>query len=710
MSSAQFKKFSLVKPAEIEWRSGLPYSLEFNDVYFSIHGAVEESTHVFIEGNQLTNDWDTNPEKDFTIAELGFGSGLNFLNTMFHWLEHRSKLKKNYQHINYLAIEKRPFTKNDLIKVSKIWPQFSYISERLIRDYPSQTYGRHQLVYPDWNLTLTLMWMPLEDALNDLIQESTSQKSKAKIDHWFLDGFAPLKNTSMWEEKNALKIAKLSNVGTRLATYSVAGAVKRPLIEAGFKIIKCKGFAKKREMLTAVLLGEIQKEEVHKFVNIKYEKPWFNISNNKKNKTSKPSIAIIGSGIAGCTTAYTLSNKGFNCDIYESNSQIAMGASGAAAGIFHPQLSSDMNLSSQFNWLAYLSLLRFLSSLTTQERDSLIINQGVLRFLENKQSKQQLIDLSSKLNLSHWIKDDFSISGKYNLINERQIYFPHSAALDIPTLCQLYLDKIEKHSFNLYTDSTISDIVRENNLWQVHFNNDKKHYQHVVFCGGANSQLLNRFNIMKTHTTRGQTCQINSSVLGKAIIQTLSEQIYLVPQKNTSKQHLNQQTNQFQIGASFERLEHSAKLDSFELKGESQKDILTKCYKLLKELSISSFRKSEIEQTPLNGTVGYRLHSNDRLPLVGPAIDKDSLETTFSNFGQKRILRDSLSTYNQSGLWVNTAYGSHGLLYSLLSSQHLSSLMSNSISPLESKVSNILHPARSLIKRLNQPSDDLNQH
>jgi len=706
MSSAQLKKFALVKPAEIEWRDGLPFSLEFDDVYFSIHGAVEESTHVFIEGNQLSSDWKAHPEKDFTITELGFGSGLNFLNTVSHWLKHLSKKKQgsnndnsnktSSQHLNYVAIEKRPFNKNDLVRVHKLWPQFEKISQQLILNYPSQSYGRHQITFKEWNVTLTLMWMPLDDAFNDLILESVAQENKTVIDHWFLDGFAPQKNASMWDEKNARKIAVLSCVGTRIATYSVAAGVKKPLVEAGFEIVKRTGFAKKREMLTAIFQNDRPLLSKTKTINIKHETPWFHINKIEKNENSK--VAIIGAGIAGCATAYCLGNKGFACDIYESNSEIASGASGAAAGIFHPQISSDMNFSSQFSWLSYLALLRFLSSLTIEDRSKIIISKGLHRFLENRSSKQKVLKLSKELNLSYWIKENDASTNTTFIKSERNIYFPHSAVIDMPALCQLYLNKIEKLTPNVYTNTMVNSLVSDGNDWQVSSNQGQKKYQHVVFCGGAKSHLLDDLFIADTNTTRGQTCQFQSENLSKVIKTTISEQVYLVPK-------LDKSNHQFLLGATFDN-EQSTIFNDHQLNNECQKEILNRCSKLLKDLSIpclsdSGSNKSQMDNFPLNGSVGYRLHANDRFPMVGAVIDQQKLKDTFSDYGQKRILRQSVSTYNQAGLWMNTAYGSHGLLHSLLASQHLTSLVNQTISPLEYKLTNKLHSARFLIKQLN---------
>jgi len=678
MSSAHLKKFASVKPAEIEWRDGLPFSLEFNDVYFSIHGAVEESTHVFIDGNNLVLDWENSQQDSFYIAELGFGSGLNFLNTVFHWQAHLAKKNNtNKQHLHYIAIEKRPFSLDDFKRVCKLWIGFSDISDELLRHYPSQTYGRHQIHFQKWNVTLTLMLMPLEDAFEDLMKESKSQQNKTQIDHWFLDGFTPTKNESMWGEKNAQKIAQLSKLGTRLATYSVAGTVKNPLIDVGFEITKRKGFAKKREMLTAILKQPYVDKTPSKFINIKYENPWFNISkNHTPNKQDR--IAIIGGGIAGCTTAYALSQRGHSCDLFETHSNIAQEASGAAAGIYLPQLTSDMNIGSQLNWLAYLSFLRFLSSLSDVEKQSVILSQGIHRFIESEEAEVNLKRLFENIGIEKWI------TKSYIYPNNQCLHFPDAGIIDIPGYCQLLLNKIRSQQLTIKKNTKVDNIHFENGNWYLSTNNKNSLYKQVIFCGGAKSNLLEKLNVTSTNTTRGQTCFFRSESLAKEVKQTLYEKIYLVPKKN----------NRFHLGATFEDFEDN------ELNINSQKKILDKASSFLKEIGLNGLSKQEIDHFRLNGTLGYRLHATDRMPIVGAAIDTKKLTYDFKNFAQKRLLRSSMSDYNLPGLWLNTAYGSHGLLYSMIASQHLGSLIANDISSLQNNISNALHPARFLIRSL----------
>ncbi|MCW8877616.1 MAG: bifunctional tRNA (5-methylaminomethyl-2-thiouridine)(34)-methyltransferase MnmD/FAD-dependent 5-carboxymethylaminomethyl-2-thiouridine(34) oxidoreductase MnmC [Kangiellaceae bacterium] len=686
MSSSHLLKFEKVKPAEIVWREDIPFSKEFDDIYFNPQDGLAESEYVFLEGNDLPNDWVNSRQTNFCLAELGFGSGLNFLMTAARWQQSRTE-NKNLEHLNYISIEKRPFFASDLKRSHQHWPQFKTISEALLGRYPSLTYGRHQLVFSELKLTLTLMIMPAEDALADLELESRQQQNKIKIDHWFLDGFAPAKNQSMWGLSLAKKLARLSNTGSKLATFSVASSVRRPLQQAGFSLTKKKGFGRKREMLTAkyteenTLLDTSESPRTPKairYLNLKYDKPWFNLSPSQRDNNSNR-IAIIGAGIAGCALSFQLAKYGYQIDLYDENKSIASSASGAAAGIFHPQLTADMNYNSQLNWLAYLYLLRFLQELTSKEKSEIILSQGLVRLLPEKKSRQQLHQLTTKLLLSEWIKDeDFYHSS-------RGVFFPHSAAIDIPALCHLLLSKISVSQLNLEFEQKIQQLEQVSDGWKIISEKVERKYPHVILCGGANSLLTKRWLNCETNTTRGQTCFFKNKDLSQNLPKALVEQTYVVP-KGVDTIHL---------GTTFENFTDD------NLNQQSQTNMLLKANTLLTELKLPTISRQQVETLPLKGTLGYRLHSMDRLPLVGPVSDVAKLEKDFANIGQRRINMADLSYYNLPGLWLNTAYGSHGLLYSLIVSSHLASLIANDISPISSELANSISPIRMHFRKSN---------
>ena len=71
------------------------------------------------------------------------------------------------------------------------WPDLEILAAELIAQWPVPAFGPHRLVFPDWRVTLTLFIGDAEDWLNTM---------DFQADAWFLDGFAPAKNDTMWAE------------------------------------------------------------------------------------------------------------------------------------------------------------------------------------------------------------------------------------------------------------------------------------------------------------------------------------------------------------------------------------------------------------------------------------------------------------------------------------------------------------------------------
>ena len=78
---------------------------ELNEHYHSIHGAVQESLHIFIRAG-LQNEIVRNLET-INILEIGFGTGLNALLTYFFALETHNKIR-------YTAIEPYPLNSEEI--------------------------------------------------------------------------------------------------------------------------------------------------------------------------------------------------------------------------------------------------------------------------------------------------------------------------------------------------------------------------------------------------------------------------------------------------------------------------------------------------------------------------------------------------------------------------------------------------------------------
>jgi tRNA 5-methylaminomethyl-2-thiouridine biosynthesis bifunctional protein len=231
--------------ANIEWREikgeYAPYSLDFNDVYFNTHDGLAETEHVFITHNQLTQRFSNANLSNFSVIETGFGTGLNFLTICTLWLQ----LAPKNAILHYAGIEKTPLSLADITRAQALWPQFSDVSQALIQQYSNLKTGKNTFNVAAGRIQLDLQINDIALALPQL---------SLIADAWLLDGFAPAKNATMWSSEVFAQMARLSKTGTTFATFTSAGHVKRGLQIAGFEVSKHKGFGKKREMLSGILL------------------------------------------------------------------------------------------------------------------------------------------------------------------------------------------------------------------------------------------------------------------------------------------------------------------------------------------------------------------------------------------------------------------------------------------------------------------------
>ena len=246
--------------AEIKWQAGQPFSARFNDVYFSSDNGLAESHYVFLDQNQLANRFKSCLKEQFTIAETGFGTGLNFLSTWKLWNSHAPSRAT----LHFISCEKFPISPQDLILAHQQWPELTDYSEELIKRYQLINNETKSITLIIGNVKLSLLF---DDASTALSQQSAIDinarainSSNIKVDAWFLDGFAPSKNPDMWTDQLFQQMARLSHTNTTFATFTSASAVRKGLQQAGFTVNKLPGFGKKREMLAGKFNGHAQSE------------------------------------------------------------------------------------------------------------------------------------------------------------------------------------------------------------------------------------------------------------------------------------------------------------------------------------------------------------------------------------------------------------------------------------------------------------------
>ncbi|MEM8616630.1 MAG: FAD-dependent 5-carboxymethylaminomethyl-2-thiouridine(34) oxidoreductase MnmC [Pseudomonadota bacterium] len=305
----------------LTWKAdGTPVDERTGDVYFSVEDGLSESRTVFLTGCGLPERWRNG--YDFTVAELGFGTGLNILALWQLWRDARPS--QGWLHA--VTFEGYPLEREDAERALSRWPELSGLAEQLVERWPQRALGVQRLVWADERFSLAIHTGPIDETL---------RQSQFKADAWFLDGFSPAKNAGMWADDIWPLVAERSKPGARAATFTVAGAVRRGLAGAGFEVSKRPGHGRKRERLEAIFTGGTPLEQ---------------------SKTRR--IAIIGAGIAGASLAYGLSERGQSVTVFDKANGPVEGTSGNPLALIMPRLDASDTAQARFFIESYLAACR----------------------------------------------------------------------------------------------------------------------------------------------------------------------------------------------------------------------------------------------------------------------------------------------------------------------------------------------------------------
>ncbi|MDZ4689797.1 bifunctional tRNA (5-methylaminomethyl-2-thiouridine)(34)-methyltransferase MnmD/FAD-dependent 5-carboxymethylaminomethyl-2-thiouridine(34) oxidoreductase MnmC [Terricaulis sp.] len=310
---------------DLDWSDpSAPRAAAFDDVYFSRRGGLAETEAVFLAGTGMPVGWQNRDR--FALCELGFGTGLNVLAVWRAW-----KLARNaHAQLHISSIEAYPLAKADAARALAQFPEIAELAEQLLARWPVRVYGPQRLWFPDDGLSLTLHIGEAETVLGGM---------SGRFDAWFLDGFAPARNPQMWSPQTLRQIARLSAPGARVASFTVAGDVRRGLSAAGFAVEKKPGFGAKRERLEAVYAGQPAAEESASLYPYAPAHP--------------KRVVIVGAGIAGASVAQALTRRGVETIVLEAARELGAGASGNPAALVMPRLDRGGVLR-EFYLAAYL--------------------------------------------------------------------------------------------------------------------------------------------------------------------------------------------------------------------------------------------------------------------------------------------------------------------------------------------------------------------
>lgn len=613
-----------IAPAELDWQDGTPVSRQFGDVYFSLAGGIAETTHVFLDNNDLPARFRAGGFHAFTIGETGFGTGLNFLVVAQAFLA----LAPAEAQLHFVSVEKFPLTPADIARAHAHWPELATLADELRGVLPPACSGFHRRSLADGRIRLTLLYGDAAALLPRL---------SARVDAWFLDGFAPAKNDDLWTSSLFAEIARLSAPGATFATFTAAGDVRRGLASAGFSVEKVAGFGRKRDMLRGARIGATE--------------------------SSPPArvpgrVAVIGGGLAGCAAARALAERGWQVDVFERNDRLAAETSGNDAGAVYPKFSVHETPQNRWYRDSYLHALATLPSLLGEPDGLRWSRCGLLQLPESEGTDHAAIVATQR-----WPDDVVSTAGAATAgaltgmaMPAGGLWFAGAGWVHPPALCEA----LAAHPrITLRLSTPAASLLNGDGCTQV----NGGAYDVVVIANALAANTFAATAALPLRRVRGQVTLLAATESSRALRAIVCHDGYATPARN----------GLHSIGATFRPRDPDPSVRT-EDDAENLAKLAAACPALHAALGGEHC-------SPSGARTGFRTQTPDYLPIIGQVVDEASLQPI-------------------PGLYVLTAMGAKGIAFSLLGAEIIAAQVAGEPLPVDSEVASALDPGRFLRRAL----------
>lgn len=481
----------------LHWKDGQPYSARYGDVYFSSDSGLEETRHVFLQGNHLARRFAAlQAGESFCIGETGFGTGLNFL-CAWQLFEQAAPPGAS---LDFFSVELFPLDDEALRAALVLWPALQAEAAVLLARWQRRVPGWNRWHFAGGRVRLTL-------ALEDAVQALPQLPEKC-VDAWFLDGFSPAKNPEMWSEPVLGAIARASRVDATLATYTSAGWVRRGLQRAGFTVERVQGFGRKREMV----VGQVSVPHV-----------------GQKSEPHFPrTVVVIGGGLAGCAAARALAQRGVKVILLDRAAQLASAASGNPRGILHARFSAGMNTLHRFVLAAYGHALALLDDVLPVDGTTRA-ECGLLQLAATEAERKRIGKLAALEWPPHLLQavDAEQASALAGLeMAQGGLWFPAAGWVVPPEVCA----RLAAHpNITARLESEVITLERMVGGWRAQGEGFSIEAEQAVVCSAHRAKQLAPFAAFPLQPVRGQISVLPSTRQSERLQAVLCAEGYCAP-------------------------------------------------------------------------------------------------------------------------------------------------------------------------------------
>ncbi|MES1977365.1 MAG: FAD-dependent 5-carboxymethylaminomethyl-2-thiouridine(34) oxidoreductase MnmC [Pseudomonadota bacterium] len=605
--------------------SGAPYSPRFGDRYRSELGGLEQARDVFLAGCGLPAAWKGQPQ--WRILETGFGLGLNFLVTWQAWKADPDRPRM----LHFVSTEAFPASADDVLRSAQAHPHLVPFATELHSHLWGLLPGFHRLSFEQGRVLLTLC---IGDA------KAVLKQQQFEADSVYLDGFSPQKNPDIWDIHTFKAVARCCRRGTRIATWTIARAVRDALSQAGFVVRKTPGIPPKRDNLQ----GEYNPAWEPKLP-----------ADTKPVATLQPgNCVVVGSGLAGAAVAASLARRGWRVDVLEEAAVPAAGASGLPAGLVAPHVSPDDSLLSRLSRNGVRMTLHQCKALLADKEDWQ--HTGVLQRVMPDADKHLPTDLTQAWPqaASDWSRmaDAGELAANGLTVSDKA--FRHSAAAWVKP-ASLVKAWLATPGVSWRGKAKVAGLVSDKGSWQLkdEAGHTLAEAELVVIAAGFGSVALGASVTGKPPALQAIRGQVSwSDAMADAGQMPVNGHGSFIPAVPLAQGMVSM------FGATFERDEERE-----DLKPQDHVDNLLKLGELLPGLDLP-------QPADVQGWAGVRCATPGRLPVLSPIVSE-----------------------NQAQVWLCTGMGSRGLSFAHLCAELMAARLHGEPLPLELRLARALQTA-----------------
>ncbi len=395
---------------------------------------------------------------------------------------------------------------------------------------------------------------------------------------------------------------------------------------------------------------------------------------------SERSAVVVGAGIAGCSSARALAERGYQVTVVDRHAAPAEAGSGNLQAVVYPKLSLRQDQLPEIN----LAALRYASHYYQSHWQAGRGDQcGVLVLPEGAGQSEEFAAIADRHRGADWIElldtPALNRATGLSLAAASGLWFNQLGWVQPQAVCRALLD----HPAIRYCRAEIDTLNRSGQQWQLLADGRPvAAANQCVIASGVDSARFSQTGELPFKPIRGQVSHLATGQLATAPRAVVCAKGYLAPPRD----------GLLTLGASYRRDAQGTQLNADEHRHN------------IDQLSDSDAGLAQllagVEVTALDGRANYRATTPDYLPLAGPVPDCPAMLERYAFLGRDAKTVKPLEGAYHPQLFMLAGLGSRGFSYAPLLAELLAAQMIGAPEPLPATLCKALHPARFVIRDL----------